>query len=62
MKYKSYFKHDVGVTIAKIRKGQEVSIECVAVKGIGKDHSKWTPVSVANYQFIPKIKLDKKKL
>ena len=37
-------------------------MECVAIKGIGKDHAKWIPVSVANYQFIPKIKIDKKRL
>jgi len=40
VKYRSYFGYDVGVTIVKLRRSQSINIECVAIKGIGKDHAK----------------------
>lgn len=42
----------------KLQKGQELDIECIAKKGQGKIHSKWTACSVANFQFSPEIELD----
>jgi DNA-directed RNA polymerases I and III subunit RPAC1 len=33
-----------GIVLAKLRPGQEVEIECHAVKGVGMDHAKFSPV------------------
>jgi DNA-directed RNA polymerase II subunit RPB3 len=49
---------EVGVLICKLKRGQEVDLECTARKGIGKDHSKFTPVCVANFQYEPEIILN----
>ena len=46
-----------GITIVKLSKNQEISLTCEARKGIGKFHSKWSPVCVANFQHDAVIKL-----
>jgi DNA-directed RNA polymerase alpha subunit len=46
------------VPIVKIRKNQEIILECEARKGIAKIHAKWQPVSLGNIQHVPVIKLD----
>lgn len=30
--------------LAKLRPGQEIEMELHAIKGVGKDHAKWSPV------------------
>ncbi|CAH8493804.1 unnamed protein product [Heterobilharzia americana] len=37
--------------------GDEIEARCVAVKGIGRDHAKFSPVAAAYYKFHPIIKL-----
>lgn len=32
------------ILLAKLRPGQEIEMELHAVKGVGKDHAKWSPV------------------
>lgn len=32
------------IVLAKLRPGQEISMEFHAVKGVGKEHAKWSPV------------------
>ncbi len=32
------------ILLAKLRPGQEVDIEMHCIKGIGKEHAKWSPV------------------
>lgn len=49
VKFKSIFGEEVGVTIAKLKKDQEIDLECIAKKGFGKDHAKWSPAAVANF-------------
>lgn len=44
--------------ITKLGKNQEIEFEARAVKGIGKEHAKWIPVSVATYQFDPDIRIN----
>jgi DNA-directed RNA polymerase I and III subunit RPAC1 len=46
--------HD-DILIAKLRPGQEIEAELICVKGIGKTHAKWSPVSTAYYRLLPEI-------
>ena len=48
------------ILIAKMRPGQEIHLQCVCEKGIGKTHAKWSPVCTAAYRLLPEIKLQKK--
>jgi len=43
------------ILVAKLRPGQEIEAELICVKGIGKTHAKWSPVSTAYYRLIPDI-------
>lgn len=37
--------------------GHEINLKLLAVKGVGKDHAKFSPVSLASYKLLPEIKL-----
>jgi DNA-directed RNA polymerase I and III subunit RPAC1 len=50
--------HD-DILIAKLRPGQEIEAELVCVKGIGRTHAKWSPVSTAYYRLLPRIDFKK---
>jgi len=57
-----YSEADVGpcesdILISKMRPGHEFNIKMIAVKGIGKDHAKFSPVSCASYRLLPEIRL-----
>ncbi|KAF9479047.1 hypothetical protein BDN70DRAFT_879200 [Pholiota conissans] len=45
------------IVLAKLRPGQSVSMELHAVKGVGKDHAKFSPVATASYRLLPHIKI-----
>ncbi|KAF8413518.1 hypothetical protein HHK36_001508 [Tetracentron sinense] len=45
------------IIIAKLGPGQEIELEAHAVKGMGKTHAKWSPVSTAWYRMLPEIVL-----
>eukprot|EP00003_Mantamonas_plastica_P019179 TRINITY_DN313_c0_g1_i3.p1 TRINITY_DN313_c0_g1~~TRINITY_DN313_c0_g1_i3.p1 ORF type:complete len:173 (+),score=45.94 TRINITY_DN313_c0_g1_i3:2595-3113(+) len=47
-----------GILIAKMRKGHHLSLTATAIKSVGKEHAKWSPVTVASYQFDPEISLN----
>lgn len=42
-----------GILLVKLRRGQEISVKCIARKGVGKDHSKWSPVSCVSFEYDP---------
>ncbi|KCV70498.1 hypothetical protein H696_02839 [Fonticula alba] len=46
--------HDA-IEIIRLRPGQELDIDMHCVKGIGKIHAKWSPVSTAFYRIMPQI-------
>uniref|UniRef100_A0A8C5MVE3 DNA-directed RNA polymerases I and III subunit RPAC1 n=1 Tax=Leptobrachium leishanense TaxID=445787 RepID=A0A8C5MVE3_9ANUR len=46
--------HD-DILIAQLRPGQEIHVVVHCVKGIGKDHAKFSPVATASYRLLPEI-------
>ena len=46
---------DSDILLLKLRPGQEIEVECHAVKGIGKTHAKWSPVATAFYRLLPEV-------
>lgn len=48
--------HD-DILIAQLRPGQEIDLMMHCVKGIGKDHAKFSPVATASYRLLPDITL-----
>ncbi|KDQ33553.1 hypothetical protein PLEOSDRAFT_20801 [Pleurotus ostreatus PC15] len=49
------------IVLAKLRPGQSIKIEMHAVKGLGSDHAKFSPVATASYRILPSIKLNPEK-
>ncbi|RMZ96754.1 DNA-directed RNA polymerases I and III subunit RPAC1, partial [Brachionus plicatilis] len=45
------------ILIAKMNPGQELDLKLLAVKGIGKDHAKFSPVATAYYRLLTEIVL-----
>jgi DNA-directed RNA polymerases I and III subunit RPAC1 len=50
--------HD-DIVLVKMRPGQRVHLEMDAVKGIGRDHAKFSPVATASYRMLPEVTLKK---
>lgn len=48
--------HD-DIVIAKLKPGQRIEFEAHCRKGIGKDHTKFSPVATASYRLLPHIVL-----
>ncbi|KAG8218301.1 DNA-directed RNA polymerase [Butyriboletus roseoflavus] len=49
------------IVLAKLRPGQEIEMELHAIKGVGKDHAKFSPVATASYRLLPEIILNPEK-
>ncbi|KAF7327473.1 RPOLD domain-containing protein [Mycena kentingensis (nom. inval.)] len=48
------------IVLAKLRPGQGVEMTLHAVKGVGKDHAKFSPVATASYRLLPHINIKKR--
>mmetsp|Transcript_32212 Transcript_32212/g.72677 ORF Transcript_32212/g.72677 Transcript_32212/m.72677 type:complete len:371 (-) Transcript_32212:316-1428(-) len=49
---------DEGILIAKLARGQELHVTCVAILGIGKQHAKWSPASACTFSCDPLISVN----
>ncbi|KAI0732345.1 insert subdomain of RNA polymerase alpha subunit [Fomitopsis betulina] len=49
------------IVLAKLAPGQEIDMDLHAIKGVGKDHAKWSPVATASYRLHPLILLNPSK-
>ena len=47
-----------GVTLLKLGPGQRVKLEAIAVKGIGKEHAKWSPCAAVALKHDPIVRLN----
>ncbi|XP_030384014.1 DNA-directed RNA polymerases I and III subunit RPAC1 [Scaptodrosophila lebanonensis] len=47
------------ILITQLRPGHELDLRLIAVKGIGKDHAKFSPVATAYYRLLPQIELNR---
>ena len=47
------------ILINKLRPGHEMELRVFAVKGLGRDHAKFSPVATAFYRLMPSIRLTK---
>lgn len=45
------------INIARLGPGQEIELEVHAIKGMGKEHAKWSPVATAWYRMLPEVVL-----
>ena len=45
------------ILIAKMRPGHELDLKLHAVKGLGRDHAKFSPVATAFYRLLPEVTL-----
>ena len=48
------------IVLVELARNQEVRVRCVARKGIGKEHARWSPCCTVAMQFIPEITLNER--
>ena len=46
------------ILVAKLRPGQSIEISMRAIKGVGRDHAKFSAVGTASYRLLPRIEMD----
>jgi DNA-directed RNA polymerase alpha subunit len=48
------------IPITRLAPGQKLVVSGYIKKGIGKDHSKWSPVCTSTYTFVPRVEIKNK--
>jgi len=43
------------ILLLRLRPGQEIELEAHAIKGMGREHAKWSPVATAFYRLLPEV-------
>jgi len=56
-KFRPVYDQAGGIMIAKLGMKQAIVLECIARKGIAKEHAKWSPVSAVGFEYDPRNKL-----
>lgn len=51
-----------GILIVKLRNKQQLLLKCIARKGTGKDHAKWSPVATAVFKHDPVVHVNQELL
>lgn len=49
---------ETGIAIVKLAKGQSIKFTAIAKLGVGKEHSKWSPVSKCVFRPLPHVDVD----
>ena len=47
-----------GIPIVRLHRGQRLKVRCTARKGLGKEHAKWSPCSVAAFRVPAELKIN----
>lgn len=45
----SFHNSENGILLCKLAKGEKIKLKCIAIKGTGKEHAKWSPVCTVSY-------------
>ena len=54
--------NSISKLVVKLSRNQQIDFNLIAKKGIGKMHSKWSPVATCIMRKIPTVKLDNDKI
>lgn len=49
------------ISLLKLKNNQELDVTCNARKGVGKEHTKWSPVGTATFKMLARISLKNEK-
>jgi DNA-directed RNA polymerase subunit D len=49
------------IPIAKLAPNQKITLEAIAMMGIGNDHAKWSPTATCSFRYYPEVQQDESK-